>query len=230
VGLESYALESRRLGVTDRARSEDTAHEVVEEVLHVATTLRDMGRGENVRNGVGRDTADGSAHLRAVLWATNADPNEHDDRGEARDSMCTPRALRKVGYGRGCEAGSSLRTSECTRAYGQATRRWTSAWRKSPRRSVQQHPAHCARSGRCCAEDGGQRRKNQVEGVAANPPTRGRAKIGSPGNESHLLLLSIGSDAHGEGWHVGLRVSSTTASATREGVKAGPGQTSRGAY
>ena len=42
MGLESYALESRRLGVTDRARSEDTAHEVVEEVLHVATTLRDM--------------------------------------------------------------------------------------------------------------------------------------------------------------------------------------------
>jgi len=181
VGLESYALESRRLGVTDRARSEDTAHEVVEEVLHVAIKLRDMGRGENVRNGVGRDTADGSAHLRAVLWATNADPNEHDDRGEARDSMCTPRALRKVGYGRGCEAGSSLRTSECTRAYGQATRRWTSAWRKSPRRSVQQHPAHCARSGRCCAEDGGQRRKNQVRASRPTHRRAGELKSGRPG-------------------------------------------------
>jgi hypothetical protein len=53
VGLESYALESRRRGVTDRTRSEDTEHEVIEEVLQVATTLRDMGRGENVRNGVG---------------------------------------------------------------------------------------------------------------------------------------------------------------------------------
>ena len=51
MGLESYALESRRRGVTDRTRSEDSKHEVVEKVLHVATTLRDMDRGENVRNG-----------------------------------------------------------------------------------------------------------------------------------------------------------------------------------
>ena len=53
MGLESYALESRQRGLTNRARSEDSELEVVEDVLHVATTLRDMGRGENVRNGVG---------------------------------------------------------------------------------------------------------------------------------------------------------------------------------
>jgi hypothetical protein len=63
VGLESYALESRRRGATDRTQSEDTGHEEVEEVLHVATTLRDMGRGKNVRNGVsGEQTA---AHTHA---------------------------------------------------------------------------------------------------------------------------------------------------------------------
>ena len=97
--------------MTDRTRSKDFKLEEVEEVLHVATTLRDMDRGESVRNSLGGDSAYGDAHLRAVLWATNADPNEHDDRGddrgEAGDSMCTPRALRKVGDGRGCEAGSS---------------------------------------------------------------------------------------------------------------------------
>jgi len=103
VGLESYAVESRRRGVTDRTRSEDFELEVVEEVLHVATTLRDMGRGESVRNSLGGDSVDGDAHLRAVLWVTDADPNEHDDRRLAGDSMRTPRALRKVGDGRGCE-------------------------------------------------------------------------------------------------------------------------------
>ena len=83
MGLESYALESRRRGVTDRTQSEDTGHEEVEEVLKVAATLHDMGRGENVRNGVGGDTSDGSAHPRAVLLATYIDSNEHDDRGLA---------------------------------------------------------------------------------------------------------------------------------------------------
>ena len=105
MGIESYALESRRRGVTDRTRSEDIEHEVIKEVLQVATTLRDMGRGENVRNGVGGDSADSSEHPRAVLLAADIDSNEHDDRGVAVDSMRTPRALRKVGNGRGCETG-----------------------------------------------------------------------------------------------------------------------------
>ena len=73
MGLESYALKSRRRGVTDRTQSEDTGHEEVKQVLNVATTLHDMGRGENVRTSVGGDTADGSAHPRAVLLATYID-------------------------------------------------------------------------------------------------------------------------------------------------------------
>ena len=64
----------------------------------------------------------------------------------------------------------------------------------------------------------------KTKGVAANLPTRGRAKIGSPGNERHLLLLSIGSDAHGEGWHVGLRVSSTTEARREKESKQAPGR------
>ena len=39
--------------MTGRTHSEDAKHEVVEEALHVVTTLRDMGRGENVRNSLG---------------------------------------------------------------------------------------------------------------------------------------------------------------------------------
>ena len=39
--------------MTGRTHSEDAEHEVVEEALHVVTTLRDMGRGENVRNSLG---------------------------------------------------------------------------------------------------------------------------------------------------------------------------------
>ena len=42
-----------------------------------------------------------------------------------------------------------------------------------------------------------QRRKNDGGGVVANAPTRGRAEIGSLENETHLVLLSIDSDAHG---------------------------------
>ena len=58
----------------DRTRSEDTEHEVVEEVLHVATTLRDMGRGENVRSSMGAGSADGNAYPRAVP-TTSTRPN-----------------------------------------------------------------------------------------------------------------------------------------------------------
>ena len=39
--------------MTGRTNSEDAEHEVVEEVLHVATTLRDISRGKNVRNSLG---------------------------------------------------------------------------------------------------------------------------------------------------------------------------------
>jgi len=84
VGLVSYALESRRRGVTDRTQSEDTAHEVVEEVLTVATTLRDMGRGRHVRNSSGAGSADGSAHPRAVLLATGIDERARRPRGSWR--------------------------------------------------------------------------------------------------------------------------------------------------
>ena len=50
LGSDSYALESRRRWVTGRARWEDPELEVVEEALHVATTLHDMDGGESVRN------------------------------------------------------------------------------------------------------------------------------------------------------------------------------------
>ena len=40
-----------------------------------------------------------------MLWATDIDSTDPDDRGIARDSMCTPRALRKMGDGRGCKTG-----------------------------------------------------------------------------------------------------------------------------
>ena len=56
LGSDSYALESRRRWVTGRARWEDPELEVVEEVLHVATTLHDMDRGESVRNSLGGDS------------------------------------------------------------------------------------------------------------------------------------------------------------------------------
>ena len=39
--------------MTGRTNSEDAEHEVVEEVLHVATTLRDISRGKNVRSSLG---------------------------------------------------------------------------------------------------------------------------------------------------------------------------------
>ena len=39
--------------MTGRTHSEDAEHEVVEEALHVVTTLRDMGRGENIRSSLG---------------------------------------------------------------------------------------------------------------------------------------------------------------------------------
>jgi len=48
---DSYALESRRRlgGETGRTRLEDPEHDVVDEVMYAATTLRDMGRGERMR-------------------------------------------------------------------------------------------------------------------------------------------------------------------------------------
>ena len=130
MGLESYALESRRRGVTDRTQSEDTGHEEVEEVLNVATTLHNMGR---VRNSSGAGSADGSAHPRC---AADIDSNESDDRGEAGDSMRTPRALQKVGDGRGCETGSGKLTNKRVQsAYGQAVweREIGSRLKKNPR-------------------------------------------------------------------------------------------------
>ena len=39
--------------MTGRTHSEDAEHEVVEEALHIMTTLRDMGRGENIRSSLG---------------------------------------------------------------------------------------------------------------------------------------------------------------------------------
>ena len=39
--------------MTGRTHSKDAEHVVVEEALHDVTTLRDMGRGENVRNSLG---------------------------------------------------------------------------------------------------------------------------------------------------------------------------------
>ena len=60
--------------MTGRARWEDPELEVVEEVLHVATTLHDMDRGESVRNSLGGDSAYGSAYARAVIWATDTNP------------------------------------------------------------------------------------------------------------------------------------------------------------
>ena len=98
--------------MTNRTRSEESELEVVEEVLHVATALRDMGRGKHVRTSSGAGSADACARPRC---AADIDSNERDDRGEAGDSMRTPRSLQKMGDGRGCEtgAGSYQRTSEC---------------------------------------------------------------------------------------------------------------------
>jgi hypothetical protein len=119
--------------VTDRTRSEDSELEVVEEVLHVATALRGLGRGKHVRNSSGAGSADGSAHPRC---AADIDSNESDDRGEAGDSMRTPRALQKVGDGRGCETGSGKLTNKRVQsAYGQAVweREIGSRLKKNPR-------------------------------------------------------------------------------------------------
>jgi len=104
MGLESYALESRRRGVIDRTQSEDIGHEEVEEVLNVANTLHDMGRGRHVRNSSGAGSADGSAHPRAVLLATDIDKRARRPRGSWRLHVHSESAA-KGGDGRGCKTG-----------------------------------------------------------------------------------------------------------------------------
>jgi len=104
--------------VTDRTQSEDTGHEEVEEVLNVATTLHDMGRGENVRNKCGRGHSRRQcAPTRSALGDLHR-LNEHDERGLAGDCMPTPRMQQNVGddVRRGRVANEP--TSAC--AYGQA--------------------------------------------------------------------------------------------------------------
>ena len=95
--------------MTDRTHSEDAEHEVVEEALHVVTTLRDMGRGENIRSSLG-GACGGQQRTHSQSSATDIDSNEHDDCGLAEYSMCTPRELRKVGNGRGCKTGGGWLT------------------------------------------------------------------------------------------------------------------------
>ena len=53
--------------MTGKARWEDPELEVVEEVLHVATTLHDMDRGESVRNSLGGDSVRQRVRTRSAL-------------------------------------------------------------------------------------------------------------------------------------------------------------------
>ena len=52
--------------MTGRTHSEDAEHEVVEAALHVMTTLRDMGRGENIRSSLG-EACGGQQRTRRAL-------------------------------------------------------------------------------------------------------------------------------------------------------------------
>ena len=75
--------------MTGRTHSKNAEHVVVEEALHVVITLRDMGRGENVRNSLGGGQQ--RTHLQSS--ATDIDSNEPDDRGLAEHNVGTSREL-----------------------------------------------------------------------------------------------------------------------------------------
>jgi hypothetical protein len=119
--------------VTDRTRSEDSELEVVEEVLHVATALRDMGRGKHVRNSSGAGSADGSSHQAVRLTSTRTNAT-------TAGKLETPCALRdrckrwETGVDVRWGAGK-LTNKRVQSAYGQAVwkREIGSRLKKNPR-------------------------------------------------------------------------------------------------